>query len=117
MGAPEDKRFERLPMSISPQANASTRNLGAALSIKNLTKRYGQNPPAVDNVSLEIEAGEFVTFLGPSGSGKTTTLSMVAGFTEVTSGHIMLAGQPIEELPPHRRNIGMVFQSYSLFPH
>jgi putative spermidine/putrescine transport system ATP-binding protein len=104
-------------MSISPQATNPTRGLGAALSIKNLTKRYGQNVPAVDNVSLDIEAGEFVTFLGPSGSGKTTTLSMVAGFTEVTSGHILLGGQPIEELPPHRRNIGMVFQSYSLFPH
>lgn len=91
--------------------------LGAPLSIRNLTKRYGDNPPAVDDVSLEIDAGEFVTFLGPSGSGKTTTLSMVAGFTEVTSGQILLACQPIEELPPHRRNIGMVFQSYSLFPH
>src|SRR5207244_3288414 len=52
-----------------------------------------------------------------SGSGKTTTLSMVAGFTEVTSGHILLSGQPIESLPSYRRNIGMVFQSYSLFPH
>ena len=91
--------------------------LGAPLSIRNLTKRYADNPPAVDDVSLDIEAGEFVTFLGPSGSGKTTTLGMVAGFTEVTSGHILLANQPIEELPPHRRNIGMVFQSYSLFPH
>jgi putative spermidine/putrescine transport system ATP-binding protein len=91
--------------------------LGAALSIRNLTKRYGNNPPAVDNISLEVQAGEFVTFLGPSGSGKTTTLSMVAGFTEVTSGRIMLGKQPIDELPPHRRNIGMVFQSYSLFPH
>jgi putative spermidine/putrescine transport system ATP-binding protein len=91
--------------------------LGAGLTIRNLTKRFGQNAPAVDNISLDVQPGEFVTFLGPSGSGKTTTLSMVAGFTEVTSGHIYLGQQPIDELPPHRRNIGMVFQSYSLFPH
>jgi putative spermidine/putrescine transport system ATP-binding protein len=104
-------------MPNSSPTSGLTSGLGAALSIRNLTKRYGSNPPAVDNVSLEIRAGEFVTFLGPSGSGKTTTLSMVAGFTEVTAGHILLGQQPIDELPPHRRNIGMVFQSYSLFPH
>ncbi|MDI5929668.1 ABC transporter ATP-binding protein [Rhizobium leguminosarum] len=97
-------------------ANETSRSLGATVSIRNLTKRYA-DLNAVDDINLEIEAGEFVTFLGPSGSGKSTTLSMVAGFTEVTSGHILLGGHPIEELPPHRRNIGMVFQSYSLFPH
>ncbi len=89
---------------------------GASVSIRRLTKRYGE-VAAVKEIDLEIEGGEFVTFLGPSGSGKTTTLSMVAGFTEVTSGHILLSGKPIELLPPYRRNIGMVFQSYSLFPH
>ena len=95
----------------------ATGNLGgAAVSIRSLTKRYG-NIAVVKDIDLEIDGGEFVTFLGPSGSGKTTTLSMVAGFTEVTSGHILLSGQPIESLPPYRRNIGMVFQSYSLFPH
>lgn len=104
-------------MSKSSPAQGSNAGLGAALSIRNLTKRYGTNVPAVNDVSLEVQAGEFVTFLGPSGSGKTTTLSMIAGFTEVTSGHILLGKQPIDELPPHRRNIGMVFQSYSLFPH
>lgn len=104
-------------MAMNSRAEDIAGSLGAALSIRNLTKRYGNNPPAVDNISLEVRAGEFVTFLGPSGSGKTTTLSMVAGFTEVTSGHILLDKQPIDELPPHRRNIGMVFQSYSLFPH
>lgn len=104
-------------MLKSPPIHGASAGLGAALSIRNLTKRYGTNAPAVDNVSLEIQAGEFVTFLGPSGSGKTTTLSMVAGFAEVTSGHIYLGKEPIDLLPPHRRNIGMVFQSYSLFPH
>lgn len=104
-------------MLKSSPSNLASQGLGEALSIRNLTKRYGANAPAVENVSLEVQAGEFVTFLGPSGSGKTTTLSMVAGFTELTSGHIFLGQQPIDELPPHRRNIGMVFQSYSLFPH
>jgi len=104
-------------MSNFSQGNGAVDGIGASLSIQNLTKRYGNHSPAVDNVNLDIQAGEFVTFLGPSGSGKTTTLSMVAGFTELTSGRILLGQQPIDELPPHRRNIGMVFQSYSLFPH
>src|SRR5262245_5858375 len=73
--------------------------------------------PAVDDVNLHIEAGEFLTLLGPSGSGKTTTLMLLAGFEQPTSGHIRLDGQPIEALPPHKRNMGVVFQSYSLFPH
>jgi len=89
---------------------------GAALSIRNVTKSY-ESVRAVDGVSLEIEAGEFMTFLGPSGSGKTTTLNMIAGFAEVTSGHILIDSEPVEGLPPYKRDIGMVFQSYALFPH
>ena len=100
---------------IKPLSEPSNEG-GAAVSLRRLTKHYGDSA-AVKDLDLEIAAGEFVTFLGPSGSGKTTTLSMVAGFTEVSSGHILLSGQPIEALPPYRRNIGMVFQSYSLFPH
>ncbi|MBV9784158.1 MAG: ABC transporter ATP-binding protein [Acidisphaera sp.] len=66
---------------------------------------------------MDIERGEFVTFLGPSGSGKTTTLTMIAGFEDVTSGQILLDGRDLSNLRPWKRNIGMVFQNYALFPH
>ncbi len=72
---------------------------------------------AVDDVSLQIEKGEFVTLLGPSGCGKTTTLRMVAGFEFPTSGDIRLDNQLINNLPPHKRGMSMVFQSYAIFPH
>ncbi len=89
---------------------------GASLELTGLVKRYGE-ATALDGVSLDIPAGEFVTLLGPSGSGKTTTLNMIAGFVQPDSGHIKMAGNPIERMRPYRRNIGMVFQNYALFPH
>ncbi len=89
---------------------------GMALELEALHKRYGEHV-AVDNVNLRADPGEFLTLLGPSGSGKTTTLNMIAGFVTPTSGHIQLAGGEIDHLPPHKRNIGMVFQQYALFPH
>jgi putative spermidine/putrescine transport system ATP-binding protein len=89
---------------------------GAALRLRDLTKTYGDYT-AVDRVCLDVAPGEFVTLLGPSGSGKTTTLNMIAGFTDATSGEIMMDGEPIARLKPHRRNIGVVFQHYALFPH
>jgi len=90
----------------------------AFIAFDNVTKLYpGSAHPAVDRVSFEIRQGEFLTLLGPSGSGKTTSLMMLAGFEGVTSGAIRLEGQPIERLPAHQRNMGVVFQSYSLFPH
>ena len=80
-------------------------------------KTYDGVTPVVDNLDLDIRRGEFLTLLGPSGSGKTTTLMMLAGFETPTSGEILFDGTPLSRVPPHRRNIGMVFQNYALFPH
>ena len=84
---------------------------------KNVQKSYDGETLVVKNLNLEIEAGEFVTMLGPSGSGKTTCLMMLAGFETATHGEIELGGKPINNIPPHKRGIGMVFQNYALFPH
>jgi putative spermidine/putrescine transport system ATP-binding protein len=88
----------------------------AKLEIQNLVKRYGDFH-AVRDVSLSVADGEFLVLLGPSGCGKTTTLRMVAGFIEPTAGQVKLGGTDITLLPPWKRNAGMVFQSYALFPH
>ena len=88
----------------------------AELAISSLVKRYGDFH-AVRDVSLTIADGEFLVLLGPSGCGKTTTLRMVAGFIEPTAGHVKLGGQDVTLLPPWKRNAGMLFQSYALFPH
>lgn len=89
---------------------------GASLILENLAKNFGE-VVAVDHIDLEIASGEFVTLLGPSGSGKTTTLLMVAGFELPTEGQIRLDDEPITHKPPHRRDVGLVFQHYALFPH
>ncbi|MEX3772779.1 ABC transporter ATP-binding protein [Pseudomonas sp. MYb118] len=86
------------------------------VSLRNLNKYYGEFA-AVDNIALDIKDGEFLTFLGSSGSGKSTTLSMLAGFETPTSGEILVQGKSLVNVPPHKRDIGMVFQRYSLFPH
>jgi len=88
----------------------------ALLDLRNLSKAYG-SVTAVDDVSVSLAGGEFLSFLGPSGSGKTTTLAMIAGLVEPTSGEILLNAKPLNPLPPYKRNIGMVFQNYALFPH
>jgi spermidine/putrescine transport system ATP-binding protein len=86
------------------------------LDLRRLSKRFGDFA-AVDDFSLEIAAGEFLTLLGASGSGKTTTLRMIAGFEPPTAGEIFMAGTPIGALPPFKRDINTVFQHYALFPH
>ncbi|KTT26479.1 spermidine/putrescine ABC transporter ATPase [Pseudomonas oryzihabitans] len=88
----------------------------AFLTLDNLSKRYGDSY-AVTGSTLAIERGEFVSLLGPSGCGKTTTLQMIAGFVEVSSGRILLDGQDITHAKPASRGLGVVFQSYALFPH
>ncbi|NOT05658.1 MAG: ABC transporter ATP-binding protein [Anaerolineales bacterium] len=86
------------------------------LSISHVTKKFGDTV-VVDDFNLDIEKGEFVSFLGPSGCGKTTTLRMVAGFEIPTSGKILLNGADITDKAPNQRNVGMIFQSYALFPN
>ncbi len=86
------------------------------LNLSNLSKQYANNL-VVQDFNLEIEKGELVSFLGPSGCGKTTTLRMVAGFETPSAGRMILDGEDITALPPNRRNVGMVFQSYALFPN
>jgi putative spermidine/putrescine transport system ATP-binding protein len=84
---------------------------------ENVQKSYDGETLVVKNLNLDIGKGEFVTMLGPSGSGKTTTLMMLAGFETATHGEIKLEGRPINQVAPHQRGIGMVFQNYALFPH
>jgi ABC-type Fe3+/spermidine/putrescine transport system ATPase subunit len=86
------------------------------LDLEDLEKVYGE-VVAVRNVTLGVREGEFLTLLGPSGSGKTTVLMMIAGFEYPTRGEIMLQGKPIKTVRPEKRNVGMVFQNYALFPH
>ncbi len=83
----------------------------------NVQKSYDGETLVVKNLNLDIAKGEFLTMLGPSGSGKTTTLMMLAGFEPATHGEIFVKDQPINNVPPHKRGIGMVFQNYALFPH
>jgi putative spermidine/putrescine transport system ATP-binding protein len=91
---------------------------GTSLRLKELCKTYeGSRTVAVDFISLDVAAGEFLSLLGASGSGKTTTLMMIAGFTASDRGQVWLGDQPILHLPPEKRGIGIVFQNYALFPH
>jgi spermidine/putrescine transport system ATP-binding protein len=93
--------------------------MAAGIELAGLTKRFGHgvtSHAAVDNIDLSVAGGEFFSLLGPSGCGKTTTLRLIAGFEEPTAGRILLDGADVSHVPPHKRNVNTVFQSYALFP-
>ncbi len=97
---------------VNPEAGQAV----PGVRLVGVSKRYG-NLTAVRDVTLDVRAGEFLTLLGPSGSGKTTTLMMLAGFATPSAGEIFVDGRNVTREPAHRRDIGVVFQSYALFPH
>ncbi|HEX8394733.1 MAG TPA: ABC transporter ATP-binding protein [Longimicrobium sp.] len=101
---------------IASRADAGGGTPQALLRLDAVGRRFGDTV-AVDGVSLEVPAGEFLTLLGPSGCGKTTTLRMIAGFEHPTSGRVLIGGRDVTALPPQKRDVGMVFQNYALFPH
>ncbi|HMM83656.1 MAG TPA: ATP-binding cassette domain-containing protein, partial [Terrimesophilobacter sp.] len=84
--------------------------------LESVTKRFG-TAVAVDNITLRVEPGEFLSLLGPSGCGKTTTLRMLAGFEQPDEGSIRISGKDVLGIPPYKRNVNTVFQAYALFPH
>ncbi|BEV16694.1 ABC transporter ATP-binding protein [Herbaspirillum sp. DW155] len=100
-------RYKRFSMTHAP----------VYVRFKGIQKSYDDEHFVVRDLNLDIYKGEFLTLLGPSGSGKTTSLMMLAGFEQPSSGEILVNNKPIHTLPPHQRNIGMVFQNYALFPH
>jgi putative spermidine/putrescine transport system ATP-binding protein len=105
-----------LNVSPSSERHAMDARAKTGVSIRSATKRYGP-VVALDDVSLDIAPGEFVSLLGPSGSGKTTLLGILGGFVQPTSGTVWVGERDITFAPPHKRNIGIVFQNYALFPH
>jgi spermidine/putrescine ABC transporter ATP-binding subunit len=107
---------ERPPSALSPNALLEASGRDLAVQLDGVTKRFGKTT-ALDGIALKVHRGELMTLLGPSGCGKTTLLNLIAGFLEPDQGEIVIDGQRITDLPTHRREIGIMFQSYALFPH
>lgn len=99
------------------EAGSQTHESDILVSFRGVQKTYDGESLVVKDLNLEIQRGEFLTMLGPSGSGKTTSLMMLAGFEVPTHGEIVLQGKSLKNVPPHKRDIGVVFQNYALFPH
>ena len=109
-----------MQMPDSSTTETTKRNINskaASVSFNNVSKKFGDDVVAVDDVSLHVQAGELVTLLGPSGCGKTTTLRMIAGLEMATQGQILIGDSDVTLLPATDRDVSMVFQSYALFPH
>ncbi|HEY8336744.1 MAG TPA: ABC transporter ATP-binding protein [Tardiphaga sp.] len=117
MGEPVALRSSDAAVRTSQHVRPHERDvIGSSIAVRDAVKRYG-NFSAVDQISLDIEPGEFITLLGPSGSGKTTLLNLLAGFQQLDHGQILVDGKPVQDVPTHKRGFGMVFQSYALFPN
>src|SRR5438034_8109480 len=123
MRSSASRRFSTLSMPAEPRFSAPARvadgtngSAHAAVALTGVTKRFGKIT-ALDAVSLSVRHGELMTLLGPSGCGKTTLLHLVAGFLEVDGGEIEIAGKRMNDIPTYKREIGMMFQNYALFPH
>jgi spermidine/putrescine transport system ATP-binding protein len=110
----QDRRTREHPQEAKDTGPDTGRDV--AVELAGVTKRFGEFV-AVDDITLDIYEGEFFSLLGPSGCGKTTTLRMIAGFEEPTEGGISVAGDPVRGVPPYRRPVNTVFQSYAIFPH
>ncbi|CAN5766001.1 ABC transporter ATP-binding protein [soil metagenome] len=103
-------------VDLTAEATTSLSSAPGSVELRSLTKLYGP-AVAVDNVTLTVQAGEFLSLLGPSGCGKTTTLRLIGGFEFPDDGTIAISGRNVEDLPPHKRPVNTVFQAYALFPH
>jgi spermidine/putrescine transport system ATP-binding protein len=103
-------------MDVTAEVTTPVSSASGSVELRSLTKRYG-DAVAVDNISLTVQAGEFLSLLGPSGCGKTTTLLLIGGFEFPDDGSIQISGKNVENLPPHKRPVNTVFQAYALFPH
>lgn len=105
-----------MPAPTMPAPAMAAAATGQSVVLDGVTHRFG-TALAVDNVSLDIKGGELVALLGPSGCGKTTLLKIIAGFVRQSEGYVMIGDTVVDELPPNRRTVGIVFQNYALFPH
>src|ERR1700754_1387181 len=89
----------------------------AAIKMKNIVKKYGDGFPAVNDVSIDVDDGEFLILVGPSGCGKSTLLRMIVGLEDITDGDMLIGGDRVNDIAPRDRNLAMVFQNYALYPH